>query len=234
MCNSGHDTQLRFVSGSSFRSHSRGLTLVELAIVLGLSGILAMTIPPLVLQGTQVFVFLPKSQWVNQAGLEILHACIEGSHSSLTSQTLYGLRFAANQSSPPEPAIWLAEAERIGFLLPHDLSTPVDNQYVVIHRSGELILRGVYPSNTCPPPATTEEVIPYEAQGTVRVLDLPSGSLFRYYDQGGTELLPPGCLAASSGIRRVNIAFAVQTGSGDFEQSEGQIELSSSVAVRFP
>src|SRR3989338_4295921 len=71
-------------------SHARGVTLVELVIVMGIM--------------------------VNDAATEAIHQVVEGGWSTLPGQTapVRGLRFAARRSST-EGALWLAEASRVGF-----------------------------------------------------------------------------------------------------------------------
>lgn len=215
--------------------YCRGLTLVELALVIGLVGILAISVPPLVLQGSRSFMFLPRSQLVNRTALEVIHACVEGSFSTLTGQALPGLRYAARQSSPLQNAIWIAEDQRVGFLLPHNPATTADNQYVLLRLDGESIKRSIYSNNACSPPSpSSEEVIPYDAVGVVRVLDSPSRRLFRYYDTNGMAMTAPGCGAGLSSIRRIDIAFVAQTGAGNFDQADARVDVTSSIAIRFP
>jgi type II secretory pathway pseudopilin PulG len=204
------------------------LTLVELVVVMGLVGILATTTSPLVFQGTRSFVFLPKAQATNQVAMEILHAIVEGSYSSLASQTVRGLRYALRQGNPVEPGIWFAQANQVGYLTS-------DNQRVVIRLDAEAIKRSFPASAACPPPApSSEEVLPYYAANTIRILT-PVNPLFRYYRQDQTEITPaPVCGAGLSTIRRIDIGFVAQTGSGDFDQGEAQLDVKSSVAIRFP
>ena len=219
------------------RRSSVGLTLVELAVVISVSGILFVATPPLVLQGVHTFVFLPRAQAANQVAMEILHAAMEGSHSTLSGlggQTIRGLRFAVRQPSPAQPAIWLAENERIGFLIPHNPSITTDNQYVVLRLDGQQLKRSVYLTNACPPASlpSEEEILPYYAAGRIRVTT-PNPPLFRYYNQSGALLSPPIC-SGTSAIRRVEMAFVAQTGGGDFSQGDAQVKVTSSVAIRFP
>ena len=63
--------------------------------------------------------------------------------------------------------------------------------------------------------------------------DLPSRALFRYYDATGTLMTAPGCGPATGSIRRVDVAFVVQTGNGDIDETEARLDVSSSVAIRF-
>ena len=213
---------------------AQGLTLVELVVAISISGVLAMTVPPLVFQGAQTLVFLPRAQLSNQTALELLHAMTEGNFSTLTNQTLRGLRFAARQATPSaQPAVWLAEDFRIGYLLPNDLWSPTDNQYVVLWRDGNLIRRSLFPGNACPPSTTTGELLPADSAASIHILPRSGQPIFRYYDQNGTLLVPPGCTNTGT-IRRVEIAFVAQTGNGSFDQGDARVEVTTSVAIRFP
>ena len=211
------------------------LTLVELIIVMVVSGILFVTTPPLVFHGVKTLVFLPRALAVNQTASEALHQIVEGGFSILAGQTtIRGLRFAVRRSTA-EPALWLAEDNRIGFrnsdgqdvLIRWDSSTP--NQ--------EVIRRDLI-SPVCLPPNNPGEILPYYAQGiggqgTVRILQIPSATpIFRYYNQSGA-LVAPTC-PPSSTIRRVDIAFIAQTGSGVFDEGQAKEQVASSVAIRVP
>ena len=203
----------------------QAVTLVELVIVMVLTGILFVTTPILVFHGVKTLVFLPKALAVNEAAMEALHQMVEGGFSTLSGQTtVRGLRFAVRRSAT-DPALWLAEASRVGFL-------SADGQYVLLRLNAEAVKRSVVAAPSCSPTPGTEEVIPYQASGTVRIL--PTGSLFRYYNQSGTEVqLPPLCPPPLT-IRRVDMAFAAQTGSGVFAEGNAREDLTTSVAIRVP
>ena len=208
-----------------WRFTARAVTLVELVIVLVVGGILSVTMPIIVFHGVKTLVYLPKALAVNEAAMEALHQVVEGGFSTLPGQaTIEGLRFAVRRSAT-DPALWLAETSRVGFL-------SSDGQYVLLRLDAEAIKRSVVAVPACSPTPGTEEVLPYQASGTVRIL--PTGSLFRYYNQGGTEVqLPPLCPPTST-IRRVDIAFAAQTGSGSFDEGHAKEDITTSVAIRIP
>jgi hypothetical protein len=210
--------------------------LAELAVVIGLVGILALVVPQLVWQGAQGLALLPRAQAAGRVASELMHAIVERSPSSLTGAWVPGLRYATRQPSSPgvalEPAIWLAEPDRLGYLVSHDPATPADNQYLVLWLASDQIFRCQVPSNACSLPPCAEEPLPYEtAEGLVRVI--APGPVFRYYTSGDVELIPPGC-AAGTLIRRVDLSVAVQTGGGLFELGDARIDVRSSVAIRFP
>ena len=214
-----------------------GVTLVELVIVMVVTGILFVTTPPLLFHGVKTMVFLPKALAVNHVATEVLHQIVEGGFSILQTTPARGLRFA-NRTLPTggssvQPAIWLAEDKRIGFLT-------ADGQYILIRLddtvvNNEVITRSFPPtSSTCSSSfaSLTPENIPYHAQGSVRIL--PTVRLFRYYNQSGLEVNNPWSCPPPSTIRRVDIAFRAQTGTGNFDEGNAREDITSSVAIRVP
>ncbi len=225
-------------NGRQHRRYENGLTLVELVIVITVTSILALASPPLVLQGVQSFVYLPRAEATHRVATEILQTITEGSYSTLASiagQPVRGLRLAARQvnTSAAQAAIWLAEDNRIGYLLPHDPSITSDDQYVMIRLTGNQLRRAVLSSASCAVPAT-EEVIPYDAAGSVSVVNAGATPMFRYFTQNGVLISAPGGCTPDPTIRRVDITFTVQTGNGQFDQADAQVRVASSVAIRFP
>lgn len=217
-------------SGSDAARAAGGLTLVELVITMSLAGIVAAMTPMLIFHGVRSLAVLPQAQLAAQAAMDILQAAVEGSDSAVSGQRVPGLRSAAGQDLPASPAVWLAEEARLGFLAPNDPLLATDDQYVVLRLDNGLIKRAVYPARTCPPPAASEETIPYHAAGAVRVVPTPGRPLFRYYDKTGAPLGPPGCTSGSA-IRRVEIAFTAQVGGDDPEAS---LNVVTAAAIRFP
>lgn len=210
------------------------VTLVELVIVLVITSIIAFLTPRLFFHGVQTMVFLPKALAVNNAATEILHQMIEGGFSSLALQPpVRGLRFAVRLSAT-EPALWLAEASRIGF-------RTADGQSILLRWDDSTlnkeVIRRSFPSPSCTPAIDDGEVIPYKTDGIVRVLQTPTipppRSVFRYYNQSDIEDVTPGCPVPTT-IRRVDIAFTAQTGTGNFDQGNASEQITSSVAIRVP
>ena len=206
----------------------RGVTLVELVLVIVVSAIICVTAPTLMFHGVKTLVFLPKALAVNQTATEILHQMIEGGFSNLSGQTVQGLRFAVRRSAA-EPALWLAEAGRIGV-------RTSDGQTVLVRLDASVVnqeaVKRSLAAPSCTPAIGTEEVIPYHAQGSVRIL--PIVRFFRYYDQSGLEVNNPSSCPPPTTIRRVDIAFTAQTGSGNFDQGDASEKITSSVAIRVP
>ena len=205
-----------------------GLTLVELVIVLAISGIISVMTPILMWHGVKALVFLPRALTVNHVATEVAHQIIEGGVSTLTGYpTIRGLRFAARRSSTAT-AIWYAAANEIGFL-------NADGQYVVMRfDSGSgTVKRRVMPNDSCPPGAGTEEFLPDQVQYQTYNVTIPAATLFRYYDRSATLVAAPGC-GSTAAIRRVQVVLTVQTGSGSFDQGDAQEPFLSSVAIRDP
>ena len=198
------------------------LTLVELVIVMVVSGILFAVTTPLVLYGVRTFIFLPRGLAANQTAAEILHQIVEGGFSTLSGQaTVPGLRFAARDGA--QPAIWNVQASQVGF-------RTSDSRCVVIQLTGGVVKRSaaaVAPGAACAAPAGSED-IPYAMPPGMQILAV-APAFFRYYNQGGLEV-PPN----PPPIRRVDIAFVVQTGGGNFNQGEAREQITSSVAIRMP
>ncbi len=208
------------------RTHG-GWTLVELILAMVVGAILFATTPQLVLQGVKTMVFLPRALAVNQAAAEIEHQIIEGGFSTLAGQPIIrGLRFAVKMGT--QSALWLVEANRIGFL-------NADGQYVVVWFDGTRMNRGLVASPACPLTANPAgEFLPYDVV-TSGVQITTTGSVFLYYDNSETQIFPTGngCPPATT-IRRVNVAFTAQTGNGVFDQGNAQEPVTSSVAIRVP
>lgn len=237
--NSRHRSKIRYRQALRKNKPSgllNGLTLVELVIVMTLVGILAILTPPLVFYGVKSMVFLPRALAVNQAAGEALHQLVEGGFSTLSGQTIpiRGLRLAVRRSAT-EPALWLAENDRVGF-------RTADGQNVLIRwdsTSGSEVVRRELLSPVCPAPNNPGEIIPYHAQTTVRILRSTQGALsipiFRYYNQSGTLLAAPGCsLSGITTVRRVDIALMAQTGSGVVDEGQARELITTSVAIRVP
>ena len=214
----------------------RGISVIELiAAITVVSALLAAT-TPLLLYGVRTFVFLPRALAADDVATEVMRQLIEGGFSTLPGQTapVGGLRFASRAVPIGEdairPALWLTESSRVGFLTS-------DGQLVLIGwdaASGTIRRSFPPPATICStvPGSLTEETIPYQVLGGVKVTTT-AGQLFQYYDQLGTLLSPPTC-PPNSTIRRVEVAFVAQTGSGLFEQGDAKESVLSSVAIRFP
>ena len=199
---------------------------------MALTGILAVMTPPLVFHGVKTMVVLPRALAADQVARDALHQLVEGGFSTLSGQTtIRGLRLAARRSGT-EPALWLGEDDRIGF-------RTADGQDVLIRWDSTLnneVMRRDFFSPVCPAPNNPGEVLPYHAQGSVRILRIaPATPIFRYYNQSGTLLAAPGCsLSGITTVRRVDINLVAQTGSGVFDEGHAREPITTSVAIRAP
>ncbi len=216
-------------------SHA-GLTLVELVLVIVVSAIVLLAVPALLSRGVQTMVYLPRATATNEVALELLHQLVEGGFSTLQPTPLRGLRFSARTlpqaDTAASPAIWLAETSCLGY-------RTAENQLIFVRLDGTVVRRGLPASSACPPPprcaatlSPTEEILPYHAQQQTRPVDVVAPALFRYYDANGTAVAT-GCPASGS-IRRVDIEFTAQTGSGSFDQGDAQESIRTLVAIRVP
>ncbi len=208
---------------SRLAAERAGATLVELVVTLIVIGVVAALAPQLFSSAVRILVYLPRQVAVNQTAADITHQIAEGGFSTLPAGTVQGLRYAKNSASPTMPSIWLAEASRLGYRTD-------TGQSVLIRFDGTHVRRSL-PAPACSPSAT-EEVLPYEAAGTVQITT--SGAFFRYYNQSGSELFPGCTVGGTSSVRRVEIAFTAQTGTGNFDEGHAQEPMRTTVAIRTP
>lgn len=208
-----------------------GATLIELALVIGLSAIMLLLAPLIMSHGVRALVYLPRAAAANQAATEIMHQVFEGGLSSLQAAPVPGLRSATrarDSATSLAGPLWLAENDRLGYFT-------ADGQRVLIRLTSEQIRRSLPATGACPPGApVTEEVLPYEAAGVVRILT--SGSAFQYYNQAGALLAAPGCIAATPAttVRRVQMSLIAQTGSGLINEAQTQQPMTTSLAILDP
>lgn len=208
----------------------QGTTLVELVLAIALGAILFVLAPVLMAHGVRAMVYLPRAAAVNQAATEIMYQVFEGGFSTLQAAPIPGLRSAtrAAVAGALTAPLWLAENDRIGYLT-------ANGQRVLIRLTSEQIRRSLPASGACPPATPiTEEVLPYEAAGPVRILT--AGSTFQYYNQAGAQILPaPGCTALLlATVRRVQMAIIAQTGNGLVNEAQAQEPMTTSLAIIDP
>ena len=201
------------------------------------SGIIFVMVPPLVMYGVKTLVFLPRALLVDQVTGEVLDQVVEGNWSILSGQTrIRGLRFSVRRSAI-EPAIWLAEDSRVGFRNANGQNVLIRWDSSVVNQ--EAIKRSIT-NPACPPVIGPEELLPYQAQDAQRVVRVlritPATPIFRYYNQSGVQVATPLCSTGNgiTTIRRVDVAFIVQTGSGIFDEGQAQEQVMTSVAIRVP
>lgn len=210
------------------RAH-RGLTVVELAVTIGLVGLLSTVWLSLTFYGTEAMVFLPKAQLANQVAAELFQAILEGSRSSVSGQQVPGLRFSAGWGGGSEPAIWLAEPTRVGYW-----ANGTQRVVIWLHDNNR-INRALASSGECPAPLADQETLgPAESSGLKVLMTESSAPLFRYVDRDGHDIDPPGCAAKE--IRRVDVTLVLVE---DEEEDAGAspsplVQGLSSVAIRFP
>ncbi len=211
-----------------------GWTLPELVLVLVIAGVLFALVPPIILFGVRTLVFVPKAVATDHVAAEVMQQLIEGGFSTLPGQAdpIRGLRFAIRRvplgGTGLQPALWLTEDVRVGYV-------SSDGQLVLVRLNtiNAALARALVPAGTtCAsvPAGPTEELVPYDALGSARVL--ASGPMFQYRNQAGA-LLTPAC-PPDPAIRRVDVAMVVQTGNGVFEAGQASQSMRSSVAIRIP
>lgn len=207
----------------------QGTTLVELVLAIALGAILFVLAPVLMAHGVRAMVYLPRAAAVNQAATEITYQVFEGGFSTLQAAPIPGLRSATRAAvgGALTAALWYADANGLGYVT-------ANGQRVLIRLTSEQIRRSLPASGACPPGApATEEVLPYEAAGAVRILT--AGSTFQYYNQAGTQVAAPVCAAASLlAVRRVQMSITAQTGNGLVNEAQAQEPMTTSLAIIDP
>ena len=210
-----------------------GLTSFELILGLVLIAILAGASVGLLRSFLNAMPYLPNQTRVLQAASEILETVAEGSVTTITgapSPTLKGLRFAKRISSAA--SMVMADKTELRYTAQGSCDASTRSCLVRLRLDGAANI--LYRSYGVGASFSAEEPIPYYAtEGLQAIGNGPLGALFRYFDASGTELTAPVSAANLGNIRRVEILVLVQTGSGDFNQGDGSISATSSVAVRF-
>lgn len=220
------------VSRRSAASTARGVTLVELIIWLLVIGILVGGSAALGGQFLRLIVYFPKAVAAHRVAADVLHHIVEGGPSTLGVGSSYGPQIElrglrhATRLLATEGAVWLAQPGEIGF-------RTSAGQCIVIRLSGGVIKRSAVLAPSTSPcrttPRSAEEDIPADGAGDV-TMTIPTGRLFRYYNQSGA-VVPDGTPYPGT-VRRVEITFVAQTGTGVFEDGEARIEKASSVTLR--
>jgi hypothetical protein len=209
-----------------------GVTLIELVLVISLIGIAALILPRFVFEAVQGMVLIPNALSVNQAATEILQQLIEGGWSTLPGQAgqILGLRAATRLVPPGEstwsPALWLVEPERVGFMTSAGQAVLI--RYDAATRTFQRSVLPLPVSCSAVPSGSPEEPLPSYASGRVLV----TAPQLAYYTQSG-QPVSPTC-PPSPTIRRIEVAFSVQTGSGLIQEGHTRHDVVSSVAVRVP
>lgn len=235
------------------RSETRpsGVTLVELVLVIVVMGVLAAASAEVVRKFLMMIFYLPNQAKVSQASGELLEGLVELGPTTIAgapSGWLRGLRFARRRVEDGT-SIVLANANEVRYLT-FGACEPAAGKCLVRLRLVGTTIRRSYRTAvgaTCDGDTfSAEEAMPYYAveaginvQGSAGVpRGLPAGSLFRYFDAADVELaVPMSCNPADPNlatIGRIEVGARVYTGSGNFTLAEGELSVTSSVAIRFP
>ena len=181
-----------------------GFTIIELAIVIVLLGILTVAGVSFFAPMVNLFFYTPKQTRVIDIGNRLTDIIIEGDTTAL------GLRSLNSLSSAETTSISYTDAD--------------DNTVVFAWNNGtKRISRNVN--------GIGAEIMPPRS-GTVDVdLDgATAGIIFKYYNAAGTLLSTP--VSPTSQVERVQMDWILQTGSGQVSQYEGQITIGSGVDIK--
>ena len=198
---------------------------MELTLAMGLIGLLAVWVTPLVLNGTRTFLYLPNVSTVHQAGHDLLNAVIEGSRTG-SVDFIPGLRFAKQLQE--------ARPTQVAFLVYAPTQATVTVRWNgTLNRCERRVDGGPF------------EPLPYYAAAGLSVVPA-GGAIFRYYEvsAGGSasEVLPlcvdaDGpllCPADRSRVDRIHVRLQVHTGTGELDMGHAKLVTASAATLRIP
>ncbi len=212
------------------RNRAKGVTLIELVIVMVIVGILASAFSSVVIPMINFYFYYPQSSRVNNTAADVLQIIIEGDEKS------DGLRFTSppcNLPSGGSSTIKAATASSLtynyskrdecgtGGTASHSVTIAYDSANHIVTRAID---------------GGAATAIPYYATSTSGIkLDPPASNFFRYYNSAGTEIFAPFSGAQLLTIYRVDITVIALSGVGEAKYGGGQIMLKAGVEIRrFP
>lgn len=186
-------------------AYKKGFTIIELVMVMLVLGIIAVVGADQMLRFIQNSVFIPNKLNVDMIGQEILDLMIEGYQAEGYARAK-GLRFSTSitAAGPSSVAFTNTDAQAVAFSW-----SSADKK---IYRSVN---------------AGANQVIPYYLPSGISIEQKGSIPIFTYYtaEEGGTT-------STAADVRRVKIEFRARSGSGSYDDWQGELDFASGIAVR--
>lgn len=202
-----------------------GVTLIELIVVIAISGILASAFVAMHVPMINFFFYYPQSSRINAAAADVVQIILEG------DEKAKGLRFSGLPCEiPTGGSNSITSATSTSITYNYQLSDNCggsgtnDVTVIITYNSGSHTV-----TRTIDGGSAVE--IPYYATSSSGIaLDPPSGvNFFTYYDAAGTDL---GATPSTTAIYRVDVNVVASFGSGDPEYAGVQSRLKSGVEIK--
>lgn len=207
--------------------HKRGFTLIEIIIVVAITGILAGAFSSVFTPVMTFFFYYPQASNVQAAAADLLQAIIDGDNRA-KGLRYTGLPCTIGGGGGGGSTITAATTTSITYnyiewdycgtgaaRTSHTVVLTLDTGNDVVTRT----IDGGAASNI-PSYVTTSSNIDFNAPG--------GANFFHYFDAAGTDL---GGTPAVANIMRVDINVVTTTGSGEVRHGSGQVRLESGVEI---
>lgn len=180
----------------------RGFTLIEIVMVILITGVLAVAGVDIMHFTIQNTFFLPNQAQTDLVAAEALEIMVEGE-----SETIYGLRFCKTVTAIAANQVDVTDQD--GIPLRFRLDTGAGNLYRSINGGAETLVPYFKPSN-----------VTFSGGGS-------GNALFTYYDAANPEVVT----ATPGLVRRIQIDLIAKQGTGSVDKFQGISRQSTSVEM---